>query len=199
MKETAKHFEIKPKQVYEWHNKKKELLNVAPCTTVAQHLLVALAEKQSKFFSLILFKCNQYNYSVRYIAKTVSIRTTRHEKACFTVILRCLADGTKLLPTKYNLLGNPQSLLVLDAFRGHLVDSVKHWFNEKNTDLVVISRRITIEMNGSEDDLVFDYELLDEENASNENTKEVLTFDNINRDKYEEVEVNNGTSHRRKI
>ncbi|CAG8716891.1 1480_t:CDS:1, partial [Scutellospora calospora] len=31
-------------------------------------------------------------------AKTVSIRTTGHEKAYFTVILRYLADRTKLLP-----------------------------------------------------------------------------------------------------
>ncbi|CAG8747814.1 2873_t:CDS:1, partial [Racocetra persica] len=40
-------------------------------------------------------------------------------------------------------------------------------------------------------DLVFDYELLDEENASNENIEEVLTFDNIDENEYEEVEVDN--------
>ncbi|CAG8661898.1 10989_t:CDS:2, partial [Scutellospora calospora] len=90
------------------------------CTTIMQYLLAALTKKQSKFLSLILFKCNQYNYPVRYIgninetslvfdmpslvilekcrAKTVSIRTTRHEKAYFTVILRYLADRMKLLP-----------------------------------------------------------------------------------------------------
>ncbi|CAG8808350.1 18359_t:CDS:1, partial [Gigaspora rosea] len=31
-------------------------------------------------------------------AKTVSIRTIGHKKSCFTVILGCLADGTKLPP-----------------------------------------------------------------------------------------------------
>ena len=29
-------------------------------------------------------------------ANTVSIRTCGHEKSCFTVVLTCLADGTKL-------------------------------------------------------------------------------------------------------
>ena len=170
-------------------------------TTVAQYLPAALVERQSEFLSLILFKRNQYNYPVKYIgnmdetplafdmpspvtlekrgAKTVSIRTTGHEKACFTVILGCLADGTKLPPvcifklknvprevfppgviirvnekgwcnelvmhdwidnvwTERNPLGNPQSLLILDAFKGHLVDSIKHRFSEKNTHLAVI-------------------------------------------------------------
>ncbi len=30
--------------------------------------------------------------------KTISIRTTGHEKTNFTVVLTCMADGTKLLP-----------------------------------------------------------------------------------------------------
>ena len=30
--------------------------------------------------------------------KTVTISTTGHEKSCFTVVLSCLADGTKLKP-----------------------------------------------------------------------------------------------------
>ena len=31
-------------------------------------------------------------------AKTVLLKTTAHEKTCFTVVLACLADGTKLKP-----------------------------------------------------------------------------------------------------
>ncbi len=31
-------------------------------------------------------------------AKTISIRTTGHEKTNFTVVLACMADGTKLPP-----------------------------------------------------------------------------------------------------
>ncbi|CAG8811640.1 8178_t:CDS:1, partial [Gigaspora rosea] len=42
-------------------------------------------------------------------------------------------------------------------------------------------------MDGSKDNLVFDYELLDRMNANNENSKEVLNFDNIDGDKYKEV------------
>ena len=30
--------------------------------------------------------------------RTVSIRTTGHERTNFTVVLTCMADGTKLLP-----------------------------------------------------------------------------------------------------
>ena len=31
-------------------------------------------------------------------ARSISIRTTGHEKTNFTVVLSCMADGTKLLP-----------------------------------------------------------------------------------------------------
>ncbi|GET50680.1 pogo transposable element with KRAB domain [Rhizophagus irregularis DAOM 181602=DAOM 197198] len=112
-------------------------------------------------------------------AKTVSIRTTGHERSSFTVILACMADGTKLpavcifklknIPkenfphgiyiranekgwvneqemlwwvenvwTSRNRFGNPRSMLVLDSFRGHIVNSVKNRFVEKNTNIAVI-------------------------------------------------------------
>ncbi|CAG8788336.1 9863_t:CDS:2, partial [Dentiscutata erythropus] len=38
---------------------------------------------------------------------------------------------------------NPRSLLVLDAFSGHLTDSVKNRFNEKNTNMAVIPEGLT--------------------------------------------------------
>jgi hypothetical protein len=42
-----------------------------------------------------------------------------------------------------NLLGNPRSLLVLDSFRGHLVNSVKNRFIEKQTNIAVIPGGLT--------------------------------------------------------
>src|SRR6185437_3303555 len=45
--------------------------------------------------------------------------------------------------TERSELENPQSLLILDSFRGHLVDSVKHEFQENNTHLAVIPAGLT--------------------------------------------------------
>ena len=42
-----------------------------------------------------------------------------------------------------NQLLNPRSLLVLDSFRGHLVDSVKQKFYEKSTNIAVIPGGLT--------------------------------------------------------
>ncbi|GBB89003.1 hypothetical protein RclHR1_15640001 [Rhizophagus clarus] len=90
------------------------------CTTVAQYLPDDLVEKQQEFLSYIIYRRIQYDYPLAYIgnmneipvsfdlpsnttideldARSVSIRTTGHEKANFTVVLTCMADGTKLLP-----------------------------------------------------------------------------------------------------
>ncbi|GBC04795.1 hypothetical protein RclHR1_05880008 [Rhizophagus clarus] len=40
--------------------------------------------------------------------------------------------------TSRNRFGNPRSILVLDSFRGHIVDSVKNRLVEKNTNMAVI-------------------------------------------------------------
>jgi hypothetical protein len=40
-------------------------------------------------------------------------------------------------------LSNPQSLLVLDSFSAHIVESVKRRFREKNTDIAVIPGGLT--------------------------------------------------------
>ena len=42
-----------------------------------------------------------------------------------------------------DLTSNPRSLLVLDSFRGHLVDSTKQKFKEKETDMAVIPGGLT--------------------------------------------------------
>lgn len=170
-------------------------------TTVAQQLPSDLIEFQQSFLSYMLYMRMQHNYPLKYIGnmdetpmwfdlpsnttinkkgeKTVSIRTTGHERTSFTVILGCMADGTKLpavcifkvkkIPkekfpdgihiranekgwvnesemlwwiekvwTSRNPFGNPRSLLVLDGFRGHTVDSVKHRLIEKNTNIAII-------------------------------------------------------------
>ena len=112
-------------------------------------------------------------------AKTITIRTTGHEHSSFTVVLACMADGSKLpavcifklknVPkekfpdgihiranekgwmneqemlwwietvwTSRNPFNNPQSMLILDSFRGHTVNSVKNRLVEKNTNIAVI-------------------------------------------------------------
>jgi len=117
-------------------------------------------------------------------AQSVSIRTIKYKKTNFTVVLSCLADGTKLpsliifkfknisrgnfpseviiqanptrwikenemlywienVWTKHNRFSNPQSLLVLDSFSTHIVDSVKRHFSEKNTNIVIIPEGLT--------------------------------------------------------
>lgn len=178
-------------------------------THIAQHLPDNLIEKQQNFLSFILYRRIQHDYPLKYIGNmdetpvafdlpysttldhrgtsTVNIRTTGHEKTNFTVILACMADGTKLPPvcifklkkmprelfpqgvyirvnekgwcneeemlwwienvwTQRNKLGNPRSLLVLDSFRGHLVNSVKNRFKEKQTNLAVIPGGLTCKL-----------------------------------------------------
>ena len=114
-------------------------------------------------------------------ARSISIRTTGHEKTNFTVVLSCMADGMKLPPLiifklkkiprgnfppevviqanqtgwmneqemmywiekiwtkRASRFSNPQSLLVLDSFFTHIMDSVKRRFIEKSTNIAIIS------------------------------------------------------------
>jgi len=177
------------------------------CTTVAQRLPEDLLEKQHEFLGFVLYRRIQHNYPLNLIgnmdetpvsfdlpsqttieetgSKTVSIRTCGYEKSNFTVILACMADGTKLPATiifklakvprqifpsgiiirankkgysnteeilfwvkniwnqRASLSSNPRSLLVLDSFAGHLVDSVKNRLQEKNTNIAVIPGGLT--------------------------------------------------------
>lgn len=92
-------------------------LALRPKTKIAQKLPIDLEEKIVDFHHFVLNKGNYelvnigntdempvwFNMpSVRTVAtrgeKTVTISTTGHEKSCFTVVLSCLADGTKLKP-----------------------------------------------------------------------------------------------------
>ncbi len=175
-------------------------------TTIAQHLPSNLVEKQQEFLAFITYRRIQHDYPLAFIgnmdetpvtfdlpsnttidevgAKTISIRTTGHEKTNFTVVLACMADRTKLPPliifklkkvpkgkfpsdvivranptgwmnenemlywienvwVKHARLSNPQSLLVLDSFSAHIVDSVKRRFGEKNTNIAIILGGLT--------------------------------------------------------
>ena len=175
-------------------------------TTIAQHLPDNLNEKQQEFLAFIMYRRIQHDYPLTLIGnmdetpmtfdlpsnttidetgtRSVSIRITGHEKSNFTVVLTCMADGTKLPPLvifklkkiprgnfpqevivranptgwmnenemlywienvwiKRARLSNPQSLLVLDSFSAHLVNSVKRRFGEKNTNIAVIPGGLT--------------------------------------------------------
>src|SRR4051812_21247549 len=89
-------------------------------TTVAQRLPENYVEQQSEFLSYVLFCRREHNYPLSLIAnmdetpmsfnlpnnttveqsgaRTVSILSTGHERSNFTVVLSCMADGTKLPP-----------------------------------------------------------------------------------------------------
>ncbi len=176
-------------------------------TIVVQYLPDDLIKKQQEFLAFIMYRRIQHDYPLALIgnmdetpmtfdlpsnttvnelgSRTVSIRTTGHERTNFTVVLTCMADGTKLPPivifklkniprgnfpsgviVRANPTGwmnenemlywienvwvkraerfsNPQSLLVLDSFSAHVVDSVKWRFIEKNTNIAVIPGGLT--------------------------------------------------------
>lgn len=95
-------------------------LSIRRRTTIAQRLPEDLEEKKQNFLSYVLSLRIRYNYPLFLIGNmdetpltfdspnpstiekrgthTISIRTTGNEKKNFTVILACLADGTKLPP-----------------------------------------------------------------------------------------------------
>src|SRR3954451_10038643 len=89
-------------------------------TTVSQHLPEDLLEKQQSFLSFVLYRRIQYDYPLQFIgnmdetpvafdlpnsytlekyySNTISIKTTKYERSTFTVVLGCMADGSKLPP-----------------------------------------------------------------------------------------------------
>ncbi|GES93238.1 pogo transposable element with KRAB domain [Rhizophagus clarus] len=146
-------------------------------TTVAQHLPEDYVEQQGNFLSYILYRRNEHNYPLSLIrnmdetlmafnlpsnntieqsgTKTISILSTGHERSNFTVVLACMADGTKLPPVIIFKLKNiprevfPDGVIirtnpeVLDSFSAHKTDVVKQRFCEKKTDLAVIPGGLT--------------------------------------------------------
>ena len=120
-------------------------------TTISQQLPKDLIEKQHAFLSFILYKRIQYNYPLNLIAnlnetslsfnllssttlevrrsKTISIRSTGHEKNCFTVILACIANGTKLEPVIIFKLKNIPRETFPDEIKIRVNE--KGWVNEE--------------------------------------------------------------------
>ncbi|CAI2181220.1 13067_t:CDS:1, partial [Funneliformis geosporum] len=120
-------------------------------TTISKKLPEDLIEQQHSFLSFILYKRIQYDYPLNLIAnldetslsfdllsstilkskgsKTVSIRSTGYEKNCFTIILVCIADGTKLEPVIIFKLKNISREIFSDGVKIHV--NKKGWVNEK--------------------------------------------------------------------
>ncbi|CAG8654302.1 6096_t:CDS:2, partial [Diversispora eburnea] len=151
----------------------EKLINNCRRTTVTQRLPENLLEKQQEFLNFILYHSIQHDYLLKLIgnmdetpltfdissnmtveetgSRTVSICTIGHEKSNFTVVLSCIADGTKLPPLIIFKLVNVSrqtfpSGVVVHAnylFREHLTDSVKQRFDEKNINLAVIPGGLT--------------------------------------------------------
>jgi len=120
-------------------------------TTISQQLPEDLIEKQHAFLSFILYRRIQYDYPLNLIAnldktslsfdlpssttlevrgsKTISIRSTGHEKNCFTVILACMANGTKLEPVIIFKLKNIPRETFPDGIKIRVNE--KGWVNEE--------------------------------------------------------------------
>jgi hypothetical protein len=177
-------------------------LSIRRRTTVAQRLPEELEELQQNFLSFVLRWRMKFNYPLNQIgnmdevpltfdmvpnstvtakgSKTITIKSTGHEKSNFTCVLGILADGTKLpilnifklkkLPCgtwpdgvhvranpkgwmnelemnwwienvwkkRSDGISDPHSLLVLDSFRGHLVDPVKQKLKDMKTMMAVV-------------------------------------------------------------
>ncbi|CAI2174088.1 6199_t:CDS:1 [Funneliformis geosporum] len=120
-------------------------------TTISQKLPEDLIEQQHSFLSFILYRRIQYDYPLNLIAnldetplsfdlssstileskrsKTVSIRSTGHKKNCFTIVLTCMADGTKLEPVIIFKLKNILREIFSDGVK--ICVNEKGWVNEK--------------------------------------------------------------------
>ena len=99
---------------------KRHGLSLRQRTKISQKLPEDLEEKITKFHSFVLGLRKKYNFDLQQIGnmdetpmffdlpgnrtidsigkKTIQIRTTGHERTHFTVVLACMADGTKLKP-----------------------------------------------------------------------------------------------------
>ncbi len=110
-----------------------------------------LIEKQHSFLSFILYRRIQYDYPLNLIAnfdetslsfdlpssttlelkgsKTVSIRSTGYKKNCFTIVLACMTDKTKLEPVIIFKLKNIPREVFSDRVKIQVNE--KGWVNEK--------------------------------------------------------------------
>ena len=127
-------------------------------TTVAQRLPDDYVELQNNFLSYILYQRKENQYPLSLIAnmdetplsfnlpnsttieqrdtKTVSILSTGHERSNFTVVLACLADGTKLPPVIIFKLVNvpreefPDGVIIRANAKGWMNEDKMSWWVE---------------------------------------------------------------------
>ncbi|GES91790.1 pogo transposable element with KRAB domain [Rhizophagus clarus] len=127
-------------------------------TTVAQRLPEDYVEQQGNFLSYILYRRNEHNYPLSLIGnmdetpmafnlpsnntieqsgtKTVSILSTGHERSNFTVVLACMADGTKLPPVIIFKLKNiprevfPDGVIIRTNPEGWMNENEMTWWIE---------------------------------------------------------------------
>jgi hypothetical protein len=127
-------------------------------TTVAQRLPDDYVELQNSFLSYILYQRKENQYPLSLIGnmdetplsfnlpnsttieqrgtKTVSILSTGHERSNFTVVLGCLADGTKLPPVIIFKLVNvpreefPDGVIIRANAKGWMNEDEMSWWVE---------------------------------------------------------------------
>jgi hypothetical protein len=127
-------------------------------TTIAQRLPEDYLEKQSDFLSYILFYRKEHEYPLSLIGnmdetpmtfnlpsnttveqrgtKSISILSTGHEHSNFTVVLACMADGTKLPPVIIFKLVNipreefPDGVIIRTNKEGWMNESEMTWWIE---------------------------------------------------------------------
>ncbi|GBB85252.1 hypothetical protein RclHR1_11800008 [Rhizophagus clarus] len=149
----ADKFNIQPKQLCKWINNKEKLLNAAPYT---QRLNTGARLKYPYLEVELIEWVKEARSQLKTSGtKTVLILSTGYERLNFTVVLACMADGTKLPPVIIFKLKNisrevfPDGVIictnpeVLDSFSAHKTDVVKQRFCEKKTDLAVIPGGLT--------------------------------------------------------
>ncbi|CAG8691206.1 35613_t:CDS:2, partial [Racocetra persica] len=133
-------------------------------------------------------------------SKTVDIKTTKHEKTSFMIILKYLTNRIKFLSTKCSEVAGLQSWAPSGVtYRLQPLDvAINKYFKSKMSETVyqlILARcfqkpsyailahwccDILVKIDKTEDDLVFDYEKLNK-NLTNENNKnsELINFNNI--------------------
>ncbi len=90
-----------------------------------------------KLLSLIIFKLkniSRCNFSPEVIVRANSTEQMNENEMLYQI---------ENVWIKRAILFNSQSLLVLNSFSAHIIDSVKCRFNKKNTNIAVISGRLT--------------------------------------------------------
>ena len=143
---------------YMIQTKARSLAKKQAYEAIAQRLSEDYVEQQSKFLSYVLYLKKENDYPLSLIgnmdetpmafnlpsnttieqsgSKTISILSTGHERSNFTVVLACLADGTKLPPVIiFKLKKIPQEefsegIIIHTNFEGWINENEMFWWVE---------------------------------------------------------------------